>query len=220
MDFKLNICIAVLNRYDLCKELIDSCEQGTVKPDHYFILDNGMKLNNYSTMFGVQNITVFTPPEQWALAKCWNFFMNKFVGINFILNDDIELAGDSLEKIKDTYINTDNDFIGMVNSDNYMSGFSAFVVKPECYNDIGEFDEKLYPAYYEDCDYWYRMMLKNKKATSVNTNFIHKGSSTSKGMCDEERQKLSEYFMKNQNYYKEKWGGLNGQETFKTPFNE
>jgi GT2 family glycosyltransferase len=98
--------------------------------------------------------------------------------------------------------------------------FSCFMLKKETIDKIGWFDEKFYPAYFEDNDYHYRINMAGLKAYKSNQAlFFHFGSRTMqssgyvKAVCNEN-------FWKNNDYFIEKWGGPPGKETFKTPFNK
>jgi GT2 family glycosyltransferase len=98
--------------------------------------------------------------------------------------------------------------------------FSAFMINKECWDKIGEFDEKFMPCYFEDNDYHHRIQLAEMKAICVPTAmFYHFGSRTqnealSQPICS------SPAFERNRQYYKFKWGGVPGAETFPKPFNE
>lgn len=97
--------------------------------------------------------------------------------------------------------------------------FSAFMINKRCWDMIGEFDENFRPAYFEDNDYHYRIKLQNVKAIVLPTAmFYHYGSKTiaEAGVPTSTNQT----FERNREYYRTKWGGIPGEEKFKTPFNE
>lgn len=226
MGTKLNICVATLNRYDLLTKLIESCEKNTIKPDKYIIVDNGLQIDeSFFDKDVVHKIVLIVPPKQLALAACWNLFMSPEYkneeDIHFIVNDDIELSENCIEKLIECYDSTTFDFITIRRPlDGYASGYSAFIYRPSTYREIGKFDETFYPAYFEDCDYHYRFNLLNKKEFHVDVDFIHHGSSTNKKYTKEQQDESVRNFMRNKEYFIEKWGGENGKEVFKTPFNK
>jgi len=98
--------------------------------------------------------------------------------------------------------------------------FSCFLIKKETIEKVGWFDEKFFPAYFEDNDYHYRIKLagllayKNSRAL-----YYHFGSRTIKE-SEEVKTKCNIGYSVNREYYKEKWGGEPGKETFRTPFNK
>lgn len=98
--------------------------------------------------------------------------------------------------------------------------FSCFMISREGYNDIGQFDTKLWPAYFEDNDYHYRAKLKKRRLVKMNTAmFYHYGS---RSIRDNPVMGniINKYYLQNEAYYIEKWGGKPGREKYKAPFNE
>jgi GT2 family glycosyltransferase len=89
---------------------------------------------------------------------------------------------------------------------------------------VGLFDENIYPAYLEDCDWSYRAdLLKVKRYTVSDIHAIH-GEEGMTGSCTVNsdpvlREKNARTHQNNFAYYRRKWGGINEREEFKTPFN-
>jgi len=76
----------------------------------------------------------------------------------------------------------------------------------------GLFDEKFYPAYFEDNDYHYRLRLAGLAAYKTNrAAFYHFGSLTKNNNPEIQRQ-ISETYLINEAYYARKWNGLPGHE--------
>jgi GT2 family glycosyltransferase len=100
--------------------------------------------------------------------------------------------------------------------------YSCFVVSKGCWEKVGRFDEEFKPAYFEDLDYRYRMQLVGEKVCTLESSiFYHYGSKTQKdALGDGKLMCPSPQFEINRGYFKRKWGGSPGQETFKTPFNK
>jgi len=115
-------------------------------------------------------------------------------------------------------------------------GIAAGILMPGTFRDIGYFDENIFPAYYEDCDYFYRVLLargtgapgESSSQERVDNPLVaclltgrthHEGSSvigSSKRML-----KLNSYFYdRNKKYYISKWGGANNEEKYTLPFNK
>lgn len=96
--------------------------------------------------------------------------------------------------------------------------FSAFMVTPRCWHEVGEFDEVFHPAYYEDNDYHYRMQLAGALAiTYPPAMFFHWGSATQMEALGGHRR-LTDSANQHAQYIK-KWGGDPGKEVFKSPYN-
>jgi len=85
---------------------------------------------------------------------------------------------------------------------------------------VGMFDEKFYPAYYEDNDYGYRLKLADIHQGEHN-NLPKVGLDvTSQGIAMTLKAgKVSVRFDLLEEYYKKKWGGSPRSETYTTPFN-
>lgn len=98
--------------------------------------------------------------------------------------------------------------------------FSAFMSDKKAWETVGEFDTGFYPAYFEDNDYHYRMKLLGIKAINFpQALYYHYGSRTLNEVLEKRPGVPSLLFIKNQQYYTLKWGGLPGQEKYKHPFN-
>lgn len=98
--------------------------------------------------------------------------------------------------------------------------FSCFMINRDTWNKIGAFDEKFYPAYFEDNDYHYRIRLAGTRGVKTSTALhYHYGSRTIKDNPDMESVSNAMY-LQNQDYYVMKWGGKPGKEKYKTPYNK
>lgn len=98
-------------------------------------------------------------------------------------------------------------------------GHSCFALNPISLEKIGYFDQNLWPAYLEDCDYWYRSTLARlHEENCPDTMIYHVGSAT----IQADRKLAAQNRItqgKNFRYYQQKWGDINGLEKYKTPFN-
>lgn len=82
---------------------------------------------------------------------------------------------------------------------------------------VGYNDVNFYPAYYEDNDLARRSVLLNvQSCTIMNSIYFHFWSRTLK---QESGGSNNRFFEANRNYYKAKWGGDFGHETFALPYN-
>lgn len=98
--------------------------------------------------------------------------------------------------------------------------FSCFMIKTETIEKIGYFDEKFYPAYFEDNDYHHRIKLAGLLAVkSSKALYYHFGSRT-KQQGGQIAMFVNDGYLNNREYYRMKWGGLPGEETYLTPFNK
>jgi hypothetical protein len=84
--------------------------------------------------------------------------------------------------------------------------------KRDLFLEIGYFDENFYPAYFEDIDFAFRLRLLNQKRRWATfwVNAISQSTAKHSHLCS------AEPLLK---YYKAKWGGDKGAETYNLPFN-
>lgn len=94
------------------------------------------------------------------------------------------------------------------------------IFKRDIFDKLGYTDVNFYPAYYEDNDFVRRAILdgtiKEKSKFLDNAKYFHFWSRTIK---QETGGSTHQFFRKNEAFYKLKWGGLWGSETYDTPFN-
>jgi hypothetical protein len=79
------------------------------------------------------------------------------------------------------------------------------------------FDNNIFPAYFEDNDYCYRMRLAGLKR--INSEFFNPEVFRNSQTIARDKS-LNKNFDRNRERYKEKWGGYPLEETFTTPYNE
>lgn len=118
----------------------------------------------------------------------------------------------------------------------HSQGLAACILMPDAFRKAGYFDENIFPAYFEDCDYFYRVRLAQGNGSIIENpalddvdnplvaclltgRTLHEGSSVISS--DKRMRKLNSYFYdRNKKYYISKWGGINDQEKYLIPFKE
>ncbi|HEX4850174.1 MAG TPA: hypothetical protein VFV08_05165, partial [Puia sp.] len=145
----------------------------------------------------------------------WNFLLDKTYNTWQIpycgmLNDDIYL-GKFEHEIKDLiWKNPDESLLANIGD------WCSFLLPYETFNRIGPFDEHFKTAYYEDNDYAYRLKIDGKgffPTTGLAPIKMVKSGSIQRDAG------LNRDFEGNKSYFIEKWGGMQGEETFPVPFN-
>jgi len=145
-----------------------------------------------------------------------------------VCNDDILFSSGDVDKVADRAI--ENRDVFLVTMAGWHSGFnvacpshgySCFAINPIAIETVGYFDVNIFPAYLEDCDYSYRaVVLSGLQQTNVaDTMVFHVGSYVIKNDEAISAQNAHTHGL-NFQYYDRKWGGINGQEVFMTPFND
>jgi GT2 family glycosyltransferase len=204
------LCIGIptINRRDLLDEALAVYEQ-TFKNRHIYIIDNGeqgftdkppyMKFWSNGTNNGV--------------AASWNKIIERQAKLGYthvlILNDDVILHKKAQELEQWVYENPADLYTG--------HGYFSFIIPISTYLSVGKFDEKYYPAYYEDTDYTFRLKLAGMNKLDSNMllpEVLHVSQSGAKD------QSLYEKVFQCRRYYEQKWGGAPTQETYTTPFNQ
>jgi len=206
---------------------------------------------NEEKLFNIySNIKEINEDKPFSVSACWNKIIQEGFKQNaeyiLVCNSDIimnifcvknlvNFAESHSKFIFWTASEYDNEFT--INESNIVSDtfdehphFSCFMLNKKTIDKIGYFDEKFYPAYFEDQDYHNRILIAGEKAGKTGmAKFYHYGSRTIK--CDEELNKRNFItYEKNRKYFLEKWGydghgrGYTNEEriklSFKKPFNK
>jgi GT2 family glycosyltransferase len=210
---KFAIGIPTYNRADLLVESVLNYINIDFKDIDIHIIDNG-KQNLQFLCDIMDNVYVYEQDENLGVAKSWNKLCKRiFQDYEYalIINDDVYL-GYNTEFVESKITQYPNTLITS------FASWSMFIISKSIYNEIGEFDEIFYPAYYEDSDYIYRMKLKNLKHTADQTLNPHvlRISMTYELAPD----MVNEAMQVNRLRYIEKWGGSPLLENFKNPYNK
>lgn len=154
---KFVVCIPTYNRYDLLKNLVQSINKSDILPEEICIIDNGKKLKKEDDIVKDSKIPInlILPEYNYGVAKSWNEFSKIYRPKDiFISNDDVVIKKDTFEK----FLSKKCPFIQSPGS----YAYSFFLIREECWQKIGEFDEGFWPAYSEDNDYFERMSRSKK----------------------------------------------------------
>lgn len=197
--------------FDLANKCIDAVLRSTVLPDRIHVIDNsqGHYPGHPSPL-----VEVFTPTKNLGAGGAANFIMPAMTPIPcVILNDDIEVAPDTLEAM----INCPEQIVAADGT----SAFTAILIREEAWRAVGPFDPLFWPAYYEDCDWGYRSAVAGYRISCPrNGGYVNSGPSATKArMSTPDRNVVDHCYAKNTLYYRAKWGGPPHQEVYTVPFN-
>jgi GT2 family glycosyltransferase len=207
-----NLIVPVLNRYDLLQRLLDSIDYPI---GHVFIIDNGDGPSEVIEMPDTVTEVTYSPmPNNLGVSGSWN------LGIKalpydpkwLIVSNDAYFTEGALEE----FSKAGNDEI--VLSSNFPH-WQAFSIGEGVIREVGLWDERIYPAYYEDDDYKRRCALAGVPVVADwNVTYDHVGSATV-SQYTEERNKLHvAEFEANKARYSRKWGGEPGLERYSRPY--
>lgn len=219
----INYCIPTYRSFEHCKNAILTAMQSSLPPDKYIIIDNS---GNGSGSLYLQpliekysSIIIWPQTYNLGVAQSFNLFMQGLDDHIIIANDDVFVHTDTIKALVEAAENTPRDifFAGSGHSGN---AFSLFLLKKKGFCEIGSFDKRFYPGYYEDNDYAWRMHLKGYNIITVETaTYDHIGSSTIKTYNQEEMEQHHRDFSRIGQYYRSKWGGMPGEEKYTEEFN-
>lgn len=241
----LAIILPVLNCFEFTKKMISTIKTG--HPYRLIVIDNGSTDGTeayFRQLDLTRAITYIRNSKNKGVAGSWNqgieFAIRKFNSRYFFIpNNDILLHSDAIDTLIEaieapkTFLAAATDISGQVSHPEEVlkakppekreiteaPDFSCFLIKRETLEKIGYFDEKFFPAYFEDNDYHYRIRLEGGKASKTNQAlYFHFGSRTIKGGGMIRAISNTGYVI-NRDYYIQKWGGLPGEEKFKRPYN-
>lgn len=216
------IGIPVLNRGDLLARCVNSIDYPA---ERIVVINNGDDESVQVAIDGLRarrpNVEVVKPPHNLGVAGSWNYFLREYDAPYYLIcGSDIQFAPGDLEKI-DRFASAHPDEAIMFGN----HGYSLFALTRRGVELIGYFDENFYPAYLEDCDHSYRLKLLGARASTVpdihaiHGEAPHWGSSTI--LSDATfRERNGITHGNNFAYYRAKWGGINGEEVYPTPFND
>jgi len=147
-----NLIVPVLNRYDLLERMLDSVD---VPVQHLLVIDNGASVTAESLELKLSDkftkVTHLRMPANLGVAGSWNLGIKSFPYAQrwFIVSNDVVFRSGALEKLATAC----RDEITLTADAPH---WQAFALGDEAVNDIGLFDESLFPAYFEDNDYMRR----------------------------------------------------------------
>lgn len=199
----VQVCVPVLKRYDLLKNLVESLIRSTV-PVKLYVMDNGRRGEKLMKALGQTGIEFegYTPVENMGVAASWNWFLRNVKEPRVIANDDVTFAPHSLEVLTSVPLDLA-----------WACGFSCFLIDDACVDKVGYFDETISPgyAYYEDDDYLQRLDGRGTReavvrAGNVACGVAHVSSATLKVATPEEMEEHHRKFKIAQGNYARKWG--------------
>lgn len=207
------LAVVVLNRYDLLRRMLESLAAGSAQPAAILILDNGGLLEVTHEALPLDwLIEVSWATEPRSVAASWNEAIRWAQGPLVIANDDIVWDTGSFEAMARALRYGQPDIVTNEN----VGGFTCFGLTQELVAKVGCFDERFAPAYFEDDDYHYRLRLKGYELRNVpGCTITHAQSATLQMLAEPEKQMLAMRFKQNLGLYRQKWGGVVGQETHK-----
>ena len=191
-----NLIVPVLNRYDLLQRMLNSVD---VPVEHLLIIDNGASHQTALTLDlgdNFKKVTHLPMPANLGVSGSWNLGIKSFPYAQrwFIVSNDVVFEPGALEKLSQAR----RDEITLTGDAPH---WQAFALGDEAVNDIGLFDESLFPAYFEDNDYSRRAEFVGVNIRLLDLKIRHDNSSTIKAGYME---KNAVTYSRNEKHYQSK----------------
>jgi GT2 family glycosyltransferase len=221
----VTLAVPTLRRYDLLTHLlVASAERGTRKPDQYFVVDNGGGLDAVAYGLPTEKTTIYKPGRNLGVSASWNHAIRERLpsdddGYLIMACDDMDLYANTVEAL--VAAADAHPEVGFFYPEhNAHTMFGVYLQRRWCWDKIGPYDERFWPAYFEDNDYCYRLKLAGVPLMTVpGCGNNHVGSATMATYNEDEMREHHARFDGCRNYYIQKWGGPPHGERFSTPFN-
>lgn len=237
------IILPHIDCWELTLPAIEDCLAQTLGDVRLLLIDNGSRERR---AFGDPRILQWHhDPPLPSLSATWNAALRCVWEAGgehaWVVNNDARFPRGTYEALLESLRRTEAWFVGACNvGADWYDGmleqrpdvtpellairggpdFSCFVIAKECHRWF-QFDEHFIPAYHEDNDYHRRLQLAgfSDKIFGLAIPYWHIGSATIH-RDPEALARFKPQFAACQAYYREKWGGLPGYETYPIPFRD
>ena len=186
---------ATLKRFDLADRLLASIDYPV---EHLVIVDNsGTQSWTPTQPDNVKNLWLIRVPFGLGLVGAWNLIVKSTPHAPYwvLVNDDAHFAEGALEIIAQ-----DADPDGLC-FPHIVPDWSCIVLGQKVVEEVGLYDERLYPLYFDDNDYERRIRHAGLSVKRIEAIVHHDNSSTLKAGFELQNNKS---FRKNQQLYDNK----------------
>ncbi len=225
------VLIPCHNNSGLLLEALKSIKAQDVGNIRILAVNNGSKDNTAFVLNTLSNndIVVSYSP-QLGVAGAWNYGLSYLFGLNatrvLVVNQDIVLRPDTYRILDGQNL----PFVSSVSVGNSRGlhqearssyskrphpDFSCYLIRRDCYERVGRFDENFYPAWFEDNDYHIRAARAGIELVCVDLPFYHYAAATMKLASDyDQSHYYGPGFLKSKERFQAKWGCLPGTKQY------
>jgi GT2 family glycosyltransferase len=191
------LAIPVLNRYDLLDQNLKTIDY----PVKEILIINNGKDTDYIPPITDLNVRVLNLPSNLGMSGSWNLAIKLYPHEEYWMfsSADTHWVSGSLEQLHNA---SGKEKLVMTNE-----GWSAFSIGEGMIRNVGLFDEYFYPIYYEDNDYYERVMRSNMKDGYVNGSIevnVPHGASQTINSDQKLKNRNHETFLVNEAYFNKK----------------
>jgi glycosyltransferase involved in cell wall biosynthesis len=213
------IIVPVVRGRQMTRECIESALAQDIGDVWLYVIDNASTdgTGEYLRTLGVRT-TLVSHMRPVSLHKVWNealtlAFDSLRLPFALVVNNDVILRTDTYRHLRDdgglfvtgVGVGTQDEMASCdPSSRSPHPSFSCFLMRRECWERLGEFDEGMY-AFAGDGDYHLRMHAEGIEAYSIAVPFGHVGSATINLAEPEERDQLCKQADRDRAYFKSKW---------------
>lgn len=215
MNWIITVC---RNGADLTRRAVKSFLAQDIGNLEVLLIDNGTEDNTREIMRQYENVRIMRMQDA-SVAECWNAGLGWLFkqGASWVLvcNNDVELRPDTFRILqvenapfvtgigvserKQVHLNPPT-------SKRPHPDFSCFMIRADCWQTVGPFNEEYKGAYVEDLEFHVRMHKAGIHAYCIDLPFYHERSSTLKNSSEAERKRICEQAERNRELFKQKWG--------------
>lgn len=180
--------IPILNKPHLLQRFFDSIDDGPI--DRLLVIDNGsvIKGANLRWPTDVGSIHVTDPGYNMGVAGSWNHTIRANMNDPWwvLANNDMRLEAGALRALSDSMSGFNHDTEPVISriqvgNESWGNHFGVFAVNAAAINQVGWFDENLYPIYFEDTDWMRRAERLDIRRILVPSKSHHDGNESWKG---------------------------------------
>lgn len=218
------------NGLDLTKRCIESIRSQDI-PTEIMVIDNNSTDGTWEWCLANGLSLGFAYPQNRGVSVGWNdgleiLFTKGYEHVLVVGNDTV-----LPKSFYSTLLNCQLPFVTGVAVDNYKQAnekpsvlpfearpdFSAFLIRWECWNKVGPFDERM-KLYASDTDYHVRAHRAGMDLWKAAVPFYHERSSTLRLASPDEQVELYEQAHQDRRFFQEKYGCLPGTTEYESLF--
>lgn len=184
----MKLGVLCIRRYDLLDAFVASVLAGSRRPEKIVLVDNG---GQYTAKH--PDVEVLYQGPNLGVAASWNRLLR--AGVWLISNDDVIFRRDTFAELAGALENGEL----FVNA----GGWALFGQRPEVAERIGYYDERFYPAYYEDADYRVRLV---EAGINIRSNVLSEQIGHVQWASAESPEKVNSICQRSYDTFIDKWG--------------
>lgn len=167
------------------------------------------------------------------MAESWNLGLRTLFAAGapyvLVINNDVRLKPETYRVLVESGLRfatgvgvaTKEQFEApFVRNDRNHPDYSCYLIRRECWEKVGPFDENFKVAFYEDNDYHVRMWRAGIRGVCIGIPFWHFGSATLKGMDASEMGRTKVVIEGNKERFHTKYGCYPGTPEYEALFDE